>query len=287
MALTVQAAFDQFYQRINLDTDLRKTANSRRDRLVALLEKTFSIVEAFPTGSIPRFTALKAYADVDVIIALHYGKHIKGKQPSQVLQAVRDALAEYRTNVRKNGQAVTLYFDTRPNVDVVPAAQLVDDAGSVTGYSIPDMEREVWLTSRPRRHTSNVDQLATSCGQSFRRIIKMAKYWSRTHSDYLQSYHLEAMAVNTFGGLLTDLPWDTFQFFENASRLIKSPLLYEGAHVDDYLGYEDRCEAANRLAKASDLARDAWLAASGVGRDHAKAIDRWRVLFGEEFPRYG
>jgi len=127
LANTVQAAFDQFYENINLSGDHRETANSRRDRIVSLLEKHFKIIEAFPSGSIPRFTAVRGYADVDVIVALHYSKHIKDRMPSEVLQAVRDSLAEYETTVRKNGQAVTLYYKSWPNVDIVPASRVVDD----------------------------------------------------------------------------------------------------------------------------------------------------------------
>ena len=47
--------------------------------------------------------ALTGNADLDVFVVLHFGKHIKNKLPSQVLQSVQDSLGEYR----KNGQAVT------------------------------------------------------------------------------------------------------------------------------------------------------------------------------------
>jgi hypothetical protein len=52
------------------------------------------VIEAFASGSIPRYTALNEHADLDVIVALHYSKHIKDKTPSQVPQEVRDALGE-------------------------------------------------------------------------------------------------------------------------------------------------------------------------------------------------
>jgi tRNA nucleotidyltransferase (CCA-adding enzyme) len=97
MAYTVAAAFDAFYENINLSGDHRQTANARRDNVVDTLSKKFEIVESFATGSIPKFTALKGQADLDVMVALHYGKHIKDKTPTQVLQDVRAALAEWRT----------------------------------------------------------------------------------------------------------------------------------------------------------------------------------------------
>jgi hypothetical protein len=93
MAYTVDAFFNAFYDQINLSGDHRETANTRRNRIVELLKKDFEILEAFGTGSIPKFTALKDRADLDVMVALHYGKHIKDKQPSTVLQNVRDSLS--------------------------------------------------------------------------------------------------------------------------------------------------------------------------------------------------
>jgi Second Messenger Oligonucleotide or Dinucleotide Synthetase domain len=120
MAYTVEASFSDFYERINLPGDHRETANARRDRIVDLLKNDFQILEAFGTGSIPKFTALKGRADLDLMVVLHFGKHVRDKAPSIVLQDVRDSLSAYPTDVRKNGQAVTLYYDTWPNVDIRP-----------------------------------------------------------------------------------------------------------------------------------------------------------------------
>lgn len=283
----MQAAFDQFYANVNLGGDYRETANKRRDRIVSILEKHFDIRDAFATGSIPRFTAVKTYADLDVLVALHYSKHIKDRAPKDVLQAVRDALAEYRTNVRKNGQAVTLYYETWPNVDIVPAAQLTDTAGAVTGYSIPDMNTGTWITSRPKAHSQNIQDRARACGGHFRRVITMAKWWNRTHSAYLQSYHVEAMAVQIFTGPMNDISWDVFQFFDSAATKARVSLNYEGSYVDGYLSPVTRAEAVARLEKARDIAGEAWYYTYGTNSDHQAAIGRWRVLFGDEFPTYG
>jgi hypothetical protein len=101
-------------------------------------------------GSIPRFTALKAHADVDVMAVLHFGKHIKDRNPSEVLLNVKNALGTGQAGRgRRNGQAVTVTFQSWPNVDVVPASRLTNNDGVVTGYEIPDMNREVWLPTNP------------------------------------------------------------------------------------------------------------------------------------------
>ncbi len=72
---------DGLLEEIAIDGSLMDTANTRRDRIVELLKDEFTILEAFPTGFLVRGTALSGHADVDVIVALHYGKHIEGKEP--------------------------------------------------------------------------------------------------------------------------------------------------------------------------------------------------------------
>jgi hypothetical protein len=287
MAYTVQAAFDGFYESINLSGDHRDTANTRRDRIVSLLENHFEIVEAFPSGSIPRFTAVRSYADVDVIVALHYGKHIKDRKPSAVLQSLRTALAKYETSVRQNGQAVTLRFETWPNVDIVPANQVTDGQGNVTSYSIPDSSKEQWLYSRPKTHSQNIEKRSSTAGASFRKIIKMVKWWDHKHSATLQSFHLEVIALSALTTSLNDMPWDVFSYFNNAASLAQSGMLYEGSYADAYLDYTARREATSRLEKARDIARDAWYATHGTNSDRRGAIDKWRVLFRDQFPTYG
>jgi len=175
MPYTVAISFDRFIENISLTGDHRETATARKDRIVSLLENTFTILDSFSSGSIPRHTALKGHADLDVIVVLHWTKHIKGKTPEQVLQEVRDALGEYRTNVRKNGQAVTLHYDSWPNVDIVPVSVTYNDDKSVNHYNVPDMNTEKWLTSRPRKHSHAIAGKASLCGPEFLHIVRMIK----------------------------------------------------------------------------------------------------------------
>jgi tRNA nucleotidyltransferase (CCA-adding enzyme) len=139
MSYTVPVSFDKFIENISLTGDHKETANTRKDRIISLLSNSFTILDAFPTGSVPRGTALKVLADLDVMVVLHLTKHIKDKGAQEVLQNVRDALGQYRTDVRKNGQAVTLYYESWPNVDIVPVSRTDNSDGSVSHYNVPNM----------------------------------------------------------------------------------------------------------------------------------------------------
>ncbi|AUH70624.1 nucleotidyltransferase [Legionella sainthelensi] len=287
MSYTVPYSFDIFYQNINLSGNHRESANRRKDHIVGLLKKSLEVLDAFSSGSIPRYTALKEHADLDIIVVLHYSKYIKDKKPSEVLQEVRDTLGVYKTNVRKNGQAVTLYYETWPNVDIVPCCRNVDDKGNVTSYSIPDMNTETWIKSRPKSHASNINLRSSHCGENFRKLITMIKHWNKTHGSYLQSYHIEALCLETFYVPMKDLSWEIFTFFDTASKLIDRYLWYEGDVVDNYLNYETRQEVKRRLESARDKASTAWWWTYGNKNNNEEAIKIWRQIFGDKFPRYG
>ena len=283
MSYTVASSFQKFLENIELPSEHHGIAIRRTNRIVSLLENDFTILEAFPSGSIPRYTALRDYADLDVIVVLDYGRHIKNKKPSQVLQTTRDVLGEYRTNVRKNGQAVTLYYKTWPNVDIVPAWRI----GNSSTYRIPDMNSEKWINSRPRKHSEAMDCRDMICGEPFKGIVKMIKWWNHQHSSFLQSFHIETIALKTLKGQISGYSRSIYGYFAGATEIVKSPLWYDGSQVDSYLDNQKRREAVKRLETARKKALEAWKCTLRNKNDHEGAIYLWRQIFGDEFPRYG
>jgi Nucleotidyltransferase domain. len=288
MSYTVASSFDKFVENISLTGDRKETAAARKDRIISLLSNSFTILDAFATGSIPRGTALKTQADLDVMIVVHWTKHIKDKSPEKVLQEVRDALGEYRTNVRKNGQAVTLHYQSWPNVDIVPVSRAKNKNGSVSHYDVPNMHTGRWLESRPRRHANAIDAKAVQCGNRFKPLIRMIKQWNKAHSELMTSYHIEVLCLSIFDSGLSDYSWDVFQFFDQAATLAQSPLPYEGGYADDYLDdHDSREEVLTRLETARHRAGDAWYLTYNGRNQHESAIEIWKQIFGEKFPAYG
>ena len=286
MPYTVAVSFDTFYDNINLGGDHRATANSRRDNVVAKLSKDFTIVDSFSTGSIPKMTALQGHADLDVMVVMHWTKHVKDKTPTQVLQGVRDSLAKWRNSLRRNGQAVTLSYDTWPDVDIVPVSYTANTDGTITHYNVPNSYTDTWIKSRPKELAAAIEAKSTECGQNFRRIIKMVKHWNRIHSDYLTGYHIEVLALSLLSGKCDQTPWEVHHFFENARKLLEAPLYYDTGFVDDYLSSANRSEVLKRFDTAISLSLDAWYATYGDNDDHETAIGKWRQIFGDKFPAY-
>jgi hypothetical protein len=67
---------------------------------------------------------------------------------------------------------VTVSFQTSPDIGVVPASPIAKD-GVITGYEIPDMNREVWLPTNPPQHSRDVATAVGQRGLRFRRVITM------------------------------------------------------------------------------------------------------------------
>lgn len=284
MAWTVDVAFKQFHDAINLAGDHRSAANVRKEWLAARLGSSFTVLESFAFGSIPKYTALSEYADLDILVALHYGRHIKDRKPSLVLADVKNALGTSAGATRRNGQAVTVRFSSWPNVDVVPAARVVDDDGNLTGYSIPDANQETWLHSRPTSHAKRIADSAAKHGPNFRQIIKMIKDWNRRQSVQLQSYHIEAIAVNGAWDW-SDYSWAVFQFLKDAQSHL-SWMWYDDGEATSYLHWSRRGQVEKQLKVATDHAHTAWYQMYSKN-DHRAAISEWRRIFGLRFPSYG
>ncbi|WP_079024958.1 nucleotidyltransferase domain-containing protein [Streptomyces leeuwenhoekii] len=285
MAWTVDSAFSEFHQNINLPGDHRTTANTRKDWVLRQLGTSFTVLDAFTMGSIPRFTALKGYADLDIMAVLHYEKHIKGRLPSTVLSNVKRALGPGAGNVRRNGQAVTIKFQSWPNIDVVPAVRHVNDAGQVTHYEIPDMNREVWLETKPRNHASKVSQKSADHGPKFRQVIKFIKDWNRRQSVRLQSYHIEVIALQTSTDW-KEYDWSVLQWFSQAKSSIYS-CWNDGNDVSQYLTPDRAYKIQQAVNGAHSAALNAWYATAGPAKDQAAAIRGWKSVFGQNFPNYG
>ena len=283
MPYTIPVSFDKFIERISITGNQADTAESRCQSIVSLLGKEFSILEAFPLGSLVSGTSLSGYADADVMLVLNYGMHAENKTPEEFLQLVRDKLSEYNTRMaKKNGQAVTLYFKTWPNVDIVPAYRVADN-GSIYCYKIPNANDNTWIETRPKIHINNMKQAS----EQKVHLIKMIKEWNRKHSSYLSSFHIEVMALS-FDNFSSDYPWHIYQFFEHMHKKIQnylpSPSGLSG-YVDDYLSYSDRLEASNRIETALGKTRDAWLA--HYNDNDKESIEKFGKIFGDRFPSYG
>jgi hypothetical protein len=182
---------------------------------------------------------------------------------------------------------VTLSYKTWPDVDIVPVSRSTNSAGDVTHYNVPDANTDTWIMSRPKALAAAIEEKSSTCGTNFRRIIKMMKHWSRIHSDYLTSYHIEVLALSVFDQDLDNTSWQVHQFFDKARNLLQSSLWYDLGFVDGYLSGSDRAQVLKRFDAATTKSLTAWYKTYDKNDDHKGAIELWRQIFGDKFPAYG
>lgn len=282
MPYLMSSSFDKFIENITIGGDPKKVAIARRDAIIELLKEKFTILDSFPTGSLVRNTGLKNSSDADVMIVLHYSKHIENKTPKQLLESVQNALSDYDARViKKNGQAVTLYFKTWPNVDIVPAKRVT--VGLLHQLQIPDANTGRWIKTAPKIHDTRMAGIPLRR----RRLVRMVKCWNKAHSSYFLSYHIEKVALeitvaNDIGGWAEDdWPWALTQYFKKAIEMTEPSALISAEY-----GVEDWLQLRERLKRAHDISHEAWQAVYS-DKDVEKAVGRLRVLFGDRFPAYG
>jgi hypothetical protein len=174
---------------------------------------------------------------------------------------------------------VTLYYKSWPNVDIVPATRVTNDDDTVNYYEIPDMTNNRWLQSRPRAHNTAI----ADASERQRELIRMIKTWNRAHSELMQSYHIEVLVLSLPDVTLT-WPAEIRYFFEQAVARLHTPLFHPNdtpGRVDEYLDWSTRVAVKERLERARNRARIAEQASA------ERAIELYRVIFGDKFPAYG
>lgn len=286
MATSLSEGFEIFRSNLEI-TDLQSAAVATRQQNVRdALASEFNVLDTFLTGSYRRSTMIAplAQADVDAFIVLD-PKYYHQNTPQSLLERVRVRLrATYPKTPRisKNGQAVTITF-TDFNLDVVPG--FYRQGG---GFLIPDAAGGRWISTDPKRHVEIWSAANQAHEGDLVPLLKMLKAWNRAHSEFLRSFHWEALTLTILNNVkIADYSSGVRYVFEHArsafAQLLLDPAGY-GGNLGDYIDMITGAEIANRLETAYQRARDAEIQINQNRID--LAFERYRQIFGDYFPVY-
>lgn len=291
MASTVPKAFDEFEAKLRPTDKQQATIASRRSITAKYLSQSFgsgSGMELLSTkviGSADRDTITRPIGDIDVLAVFEDAAFYNYRNDSRkFLYRVRDALNEYNVKVvGARGQAVRLFYDQPPHVDIVPAVKR--DSG---GYFIPSGDtdfwgRHRWLITDPDEHARWISKQNTALGCNLKPLIRLLKRWNREHSSHLRSFHLEVMVAETFGTLGSNRRTASQKFFEWAGGHIsvKDPAGHSG-DLSSYMTWYTRLQFQSLLDSSGKRAKKAIEAEESGNR--AEAMRLWRIIYGPEFP---
>lgn len=290
MALTVAKAFDEFSGKLEPTTAQKEAIESRLSNTKKYLLASFDassnlpLAQASLIGSAGRGTIIRPLDDVDVLAEFSNVNNMweTYRQDSKAfLYRVRDALAGYQVQiVGARGQAVRLFYQAAPHVDIAPVFKYSDGS-----FALPNGNGG-WLTTDPGVHNDFIDRRHAELGYRLKPLVRKLKRWNNVHSKYLKSFHLEVLVASSFTSLGSDSREAAEVFFRYAQThlSVQDPAGHSG-DLSSYLTSANRQNVIGNLESARDRATRA-RAAESTG-DHREAIRLWRIVFGDEFPTYG
>jgi hypothetical protein len=286
MATTINIGFQGLRENLEITGLQSSTVSTRQTNVRDNLAKEMTVDDSFLVGSYQRNTMVSPLSDADVDIFMVMNvKYYEQNGQASILDKVKKALSKSYTtsDISRNGQAVTIRF-TDFRVDVVPA--FTRPSG---GYFIPDSVGKRWISTNPKTHITLWSDLNKTRDSAFIPLVKMIKGWNKSHSSKFRSFHLECVARNVFNLVaINDYTTAVKYFFDQARwnfTNVSDPAGY-GGNVADYLDTQGKKdEIITRLEAAATKAKEA-IDFATAGKI-SSAFDKWRVIFGDYFPKYG
>jgi len=327
MAKTVNTAFTEFNKKsVNLDLERVKIARASRDWLFTQLNKLdgdsnlevpYKYAEMHcKFGSFARNTKIKELDDIDLMFcltadgAVYYknesnyaihtpnaGQKLKNLSQDNVLNSIKvvnkiksslATIEQYKSaDLHSRGEAATLSLLSYEWVfDIVPCFYTDTEL-----YLIPDGAGN-WKPTDPRIDQKKVVDLNKVHSGRLLQLIRTLKFWNRHHSSYTVSSYLFECIVLNYAQTRTELSkwidYDVRDFFEYYSTAILQ-------NVNDAKGFQGDLNTLSSDEKLSVSQKAVWAHNKAIEavdselnvKNQEKAINKWRKIFGKDFPSYG
>lgn len=301
MSNTPQSAFESFLHDIEPSRTTKSRASRAHSVLRDYLAKHTSFrdvhVRTYLSGSYKRDTAIRPRKngedverpDVDIIVVTN---HLLEDSPAEVVEVLYRALEEEYEAIRRQQRSVGIETPLA-SMDVVP---IIEPAGQGGILYIADRKLEAWIETNPPRHTEWTTEVNRSAQGRFKPLVKMMKWWRRanpTVSGKPKGFVLECLAAESmsftekhygelFVGLLEAVvgkyEWHVSQSLvpDIADPGVPGNSVTRGLSFASFEGFYRKAKAhAETGRKALDE------------EDTEMAVDLWRQVFGDRFPRFG
>lgn len=326
MASTVNNAFAEFMKNIvNLDPDITSKARKSRDNLIDNInsfsdnDDFFSIYQDknLKFGSFARRTKIRELDDIDLMICLSaegtrtytealdciyinsndsdknnellsYGtKYVNStKVINRFISKLADLNDYSKAEMHKNQEAATLKMKSYTwNFDIVPCFYAKDDF-----YLIPDGSGN-WKKTDPRIDNERTTELNQKHNGNLLNLIRLVKYWNkRKVTISINSYLLECMILNIYDSIDTSDNWwidiefknTLYKLSESIKKDVEDPKGIQG-NINQF-DWADRKKISDALYKAYKKAVEA--RSYEDDKKQKEAINKWREVFGSNFPKY-
>ncbi|MFE9942120.1 SMODS domain-containing nucleotidyltransferase [Streptomyces hirsutus] len=259
--------FDAFLRHITLSDSEKATALERGRRLSRRLEQRPEVRECLITGSMVRSTAIRKFSDVDIVAVIESSNQLSRINSAALVTTVANILRETESDVQVSENAVRVMYPDGVTVDVLGAIHAGINSTADDVYRIPSSDRKGWATYAPEEQNRRIREAAASLGDNFKKLIRLCKWWSKTHGQPASSYEIEIAAHESFRTEIPELPLAIIELFNSIKRSvdIDSPKM-------------------SALLESREIAEEAY--SSWQTGDVQKSIELWGRLFGEQYPNF-
>ncbi len=296
--MTPNARFTDFLRDIEPSATTKSNASTAHTRLRSLLQtdEGFRNVHrhTFLSGSYKRETAIRPRIkagnadrpDVDIIVVT---THNTWDDPESVMDAIHAVLTRHYTPANRQARSVGVE-SALADMDVVP---LIDpnDTGE---YHIADRLQRQWLRTNPPGHTAWTTRVNAATGNRFKPLVKLFKWWRRgnkTVAKRPKGFVLEVLAAENmsateshYGELFVGMLESIVTRYAFDISISNVPALEDpsmpGNNILGGLSFAAFEGFYNKIKTHAVIGR----AALNLD-DQDKATEKWRVLFGERFPK--
>ena len=287
---------EEFFKNLASELELTQSETERvaekHTWLREKLREKLPVEDDFLTGSYARHTIIRPEGDAkfDVDFFLVFDKEEYGESSlEELLQTVRGALDIIKIEdlaieeIRMQSRSVAVVYKDGFQIDVVPAIQIEKDKL----YKIFDKKTLAAIDSNPKLHgeilTAANEATASNSTKRLVPMIKILKHWKRKECDYMKSFHLELLMIETLSSLtISSYSSAIAYFFANVD--MQKPLIDPSNAenvIDAYLDDDNVRDDLSSLIDAESKIAEKALELED-NDDTEGAIAQWKEIFETE-----
>ena len=296
--MTPNVRFTEFLADIEPSATTKSNASTAHTKLRAILREDADFAplhkNTLLSGSYKRDTAIRPRIkngeanrpDVDIIVLTN---HSLFSSPIDAVDDVFDVLKRHYTPTNRQSRSVSV-STALADMDVVPIIEPSNDGT----YYIPDRNQQQWLLTNPPGHTAWTTEINNMVYGRFKPLVKMFKWWRRenpTVGKRPKGFVLEVITADCMNKEETHYGEVFVQMLETIVEhysyevsfgnvpWIPDPSLPSNS-VTDGLSFAAFQGFYNKVKNHAIIGREALSL-----DDQDKATEKWRILFGNRFPK--
>lgn len=197
-----------------------------------------------------------------------------------------------RSDVHKSGEAVVLNLTSKDwSFDIVPCFHTVIESDGRAYYLIPNGSGN-WKKTDPLKDKEHVTNTNQDKDGRVLELIRLCKKWNKVkNAKTLPSYLLETMIINHCDEEVELNQWIDIRF-KNALKYIAEHITSPVYDMKDIQGNINTIDILDKYTLKSKAQSDYEKACDAIKfeieeKDDKKSINKWREIFGGDFPTYG